>query len=263
MPFDPQRVKALFQAALDCADLAERAAWLDRECGDDRELRDRLDQLLAGLEPAEFRPEDAADVGTSAETIANPSGPTIAAAPLRAGSGPIPPLPPFTSPVGSLIAGRYKIRQELGEGGMGTVYLAEQIQPVRRQVAVKLIKAGMDSKNVLARFDSERQALAIMDHPHIARVLDAGATDQGRPYFVMELVRGIPLTRYCDEHRLGLPERLGLFRQICSAVQHAHQKGVIHRDLKPTNILVEEPRRPAGPQGDRLRPGQGHRGDCS
>ncbi len=123
---------------------------------------------------------------------------------------------------------------------MGTVYLAEQFQPVKRQVALKLIRAGMDSRTVLARFESERQALAIMDHPHIARVLDAGTTASGHPFFVMELVQGVPLTDYCDNHRLGLPERLALFRQICAAVQHAHQKGIIHRDLKPTNVLVED-----------------------
>ena len=122
---------------------------------------------------------------------------------------------------------------------MGSVYLADQTQPVKRHVALKLIKPGMDSRTVLARFETERQALALMDHPNIARVLDAGATDSGRPFFVMELVKGIPLTEYCDLHRLGLPDRLALFRQICSAVQHAHQKGIIHRDLKPTNILVE------------------------
>ena len=122
---------------------------------------------------------------------------------------------------------------------MGSVFLAEQTHPVRRQVALKLIKPGMDSRTVLARFESERQALALMDHPNIAKVLDAGTTEQGRPFFVMELVKGIPLTEYCDQHRLGLPERLTLFRQICSAVQHAHQKGIIHRDLKPSNILVE------------------------
>jgi serine/threonine protein kinase len=139
----------------------------------------------------------------------------------------------------TVIAGRYKIRQEIGEGGMGSVYFAEQIKPIRRQVALKLVKPGMDSRTVLARFESERQALALMDHPHIAKVLDAGTTEQGRPFFVMELVKGIPLTEYCDRHRLDLPERLALFRQICTAIQHAHQKGVIHRDLKPTNILVE------------------------
>ena len=143
-------------------------------------------------------------------------------------------------PLDAVIAGRYKIRQEIGEGGMGSVYRAEQFHPVKRMVALKLIKPGMDTRNVLARFDSERQALALMDHPHIAKVLDAGSTEQGRPFFVMELVKGIPITDYCDRHRLGLPERLALFRQVCSAVQHAHQKGVIHRDLKPSNILVED-----------------------
>jgi serine/threonine protein kinase len=122
---------------------------------------------------------------------------------------------------------------------MGTVYLAEQLRPVRRQVALKLIKPGMDSRNVLARFESERQALALMEHPNIARVLDAGTASDGRPYFVMELVKGIPITEYCDNHRLDLNDRLALFRQVCSAVQHAHQKGIIHRDLKPSNILVE------------------------
>ena len=122
---------------------------------------------------------------------------------------------------------------------MGSVYLAEPLQPVKHRVALKLIKLGMDTRTVLARFESERQALALMDHPHIAKVLDAGTTEAGRPFFIMELVKGIPITDYCDRHRLGLPERLALFRQVCSAVQHAHQKGIIHRDLKPSNILVE------------------------
>jgi serine/threonine protein kinase len=139
----------------------------------------------------------------------------------------------------TIIADRYKIRQEIGERGMGTVYLAEQLRPVRRHVALKLIKPGMDSRNVLARFESERQALALMEHPNIARVLDAGSTECGRPFFVMELVKGIPITEYCDAHRLDLNARLALFRQVCSAIQHAHQKGIIHRDLKPSNILVE------------------------
>ena len=147
--------------------------------------------------------------------------------------------PPQVPLIGTIIAGRYKLPQEIGEGGMGSVYLAEQMQPVKRQVALKVIKPGMDSAAVLARFESERQALALMDHPHIAKVFDAGTTEDGRPFFVMELVKGIPLTEYCDQHRLGPPERLSLFRQVCSAVQHAHQKGIIHRDLKPTNILVE------------------------
>src|SRR6516162_8967021 len=151
---------------------------------------------------------------------------------------------------------------------MGTVYLAEQFRPVRRQVALKLIKPGMDSRNVVARFESERQALALMDHPHIAHVLDAGTTADGRPFFVMELVKGIPITEYCDAHRLDLHARLALFRQVCSAVQHAHQKGIIHRDLKPSNILVEshefdwglasgQGRRYTRSEGMAVRPGPG------
>jgi non-specific serine/threonine protein kinase/serine/threonine-protein kinase len=134
--------------------------------------------------------------------------------------------------------GPYRLMQLLGEGGMGEVWLAEQTTPVHRQVALKIIKAGMDSAQVVARFEAERQALALMDHPAIARVFDAGTTPLGRPYFVMEYVRGEPLTKYCDVQRLSTRERLDLFIQLCEGVQHAHQKGVIHRDLKPSNILV-------------------------
>jgi tetratricopeptide (TPR) repeat protein len=139
---------------------------------------------------------------------------------------------------GTLIAGRYKLLEEIGEGGMGTVWVAEQTQPVRRKVALKLIKAGMDSNSILARFEAERQALALMDHSNIAKVLDGGLTEQARPFFVMEYVKGVPITEYCEATRLSVPERLNLFVQVCSAVQHAHQKGIIHRDLKPSNILV-------------------------
>ena len=139
---------------------------------------------------------------------------------------------------GAVIAGRYTLLQKIGEGGMGEVWVARQTEPIKRKVALKLIKTGMDSKAVLARFEAERQALALMDHPNIARVLDAGATESGRPYFVMELVRGIPITEYCDRERLSIRERLELFVLVCRAVQHAHQKGIIHRDLKPSNILV-------------------------
>ncbi|MCH8967296.1 MAG: serine/threonine protein kinase, partial [Planctomycetes bacterium] len=135
--------------------------------------------------------------------------------------------------------GPYKILDILGIGGMGVVYLAEQTKPIRRRVALKLIKLGMDSKQVIARFESERQALAMMDHPGVAKVFDAGTSDQGRPYFVMELVHGLPITEHCDRHKLGIEERLKLFIDTCEAVQHAHQKGIIHRDIKPTNILVE------------------------
>jgi serine/threonine protein kinase/Tfp pilus assembly protein PilF len=139
---------------------------------------------------------------------------------------------------GELIEGKYKLLEELGSGGMGVVYSAEQMEPVRRRVALKLIKLGMDTREVVARFETERQALAVMDHPNIAKVFDAGATESGRPYFVMELVRGIPITDYCDRHKLSTQDRLKLFIGVCQAVQHAHQKGVIHRDLKPSNILV-------------------------
>jgi len=134
--------------------------------------------------------------------------------------------------------GSYKLLSVLGEGGFGIVYRAEQKEPVRRQVALKVIKPGMDSKQVIARFESERQALALLDHPNIAHIFDGGTTESGRPYFVMELVKGQPITEYCDEQKLGIEERLDLFRQICEAVQHAHQKGIIHRDIKPSNILV-------------------------
>jgi serine/threonine protein kinase/Tfp pilus assembly protein PilF len=134
--------------------------------------------------------------------------------------------------------GRYKLLQKIGEGGMGDVWMAEQSEPIRRKVALKVIKLGMDTRSVIARFEAERQALALMDHPNIARVLDAGATETGRPYFVMELVRGVRITQYCDEHRLTTRARLDLFTQVCNAIQHAHQKGIIHRDIKPSNILV-------------------------
>src|SRR5438034_2611097 len=134
--------------------------------------------------------------------------------------------------------GRYKLLQKLGEGGCGVVYMAEQEEPVRRRVALKLIKVGMDTKQVIARFEAERQALALMDHPNIAKVFDGGATEAGRPYFVMELVRGIKITDYCDQNNLPTLQRLELFIQICRAIQHAHQKGIIHRDIKPSNILV-------------------------
>ena len=138
----------------------------------------------------------------------------------------------------SLAFGPYRLLQRLGEGGMGEVWLAEQMQPIRRQVAIKLIKAGMDTAQVIARFETERQTLALMDHPGIATVFDAGTTPQGRPYLAMEYVRGEPITTYCDRHRLSTWQRLELFVEVCDAVQHAHQKAVIHRDLKPSNVLI-------------------------
>src|SRR6266404_8019531 len=134
--------------------------------------------------------------------------------------------------------GRYKLLEKIGEGGYGLVYMAEQSEPIRRRVALKLVKLGMDTKQVIARFEAERQALALMDHPNIARVLEAGSTQSGRPYFVMELVRGVPITQFCDDNRFMPRERLELFIAVCQAVQHAHQKGIIHRDIKPGNVLV-------------------------
>ena len=144
---------------------------------------------------------------------------------------------PITERPGTVI-GPYKLMEQIGEGGMGLVFVAEQQQPVRRKVALKIIKPGMDTRDVIARFEAERQALALMDHPNIARVFDAGTTESGRPYFVMELVKGIPIIDYCDQQQLTTRERLELFLSVCQAVQHAHGKGIIHRDLKPSNILV-------------------------
>jgi serine/threonine protein kinase len=157
----------------------------------------------------------------------------------------VPPAPPaqtvddrpLTEGLGTTI-GSYKLLQQLGEGGFGVVYMAEQHKPVNRRVALKIIKPGMDSAQVIARFEAERQALALMDHESIARVFDAGTTETGRPYFVMELIQGVPITKYCDDNHLTPRERLELFVSVCKTVQHAHQKGIIHRDLKPSNILV-------------------------
>ena len=206
----------LFIAVLNLDDTTERQAYLQEACGDDSSARQRVEALLKVYENA----------GSFLESP--PASPTASMAPA-----------PSTELSGTVI-GPYKLLQPIGEGGMGTVYMAEQTEPVRRFVALKLIKAGMDGRQVLARFDAERQALALMDHPNIARVLDAGATDAGRPYFVMELVKGVPITQFCDEHQLTPRERLELFLPVCQAVQHAHQKGIIHRDLKPSNVLVAQ-----------------------
>jgi eukaryotic-like serine/threonine-protein kinase len=210
----------LFHQAL-AKPAGERAAFLDRECAGDAELRQRLAILLqAHAASGSFLDQPAA------------TGDFVAAGPSV--TGPAPP----TVDAGTVVAGRYKLLEPIGEGGMGAVWVAEQTQPVRRKVALKLIKPGMDSKQVLARFEAERQALALMDHPNIAKVLDGGLTDDRRPFFVMEYVKGVPITEYCDAARLSVPDRLALFAQVCQAVQHAHQKGIIHRDLKPSNILV-------------------------
>ncbi len=222
MAVDAARAKSLFLAASDLADPAARAAYLDRECGGDQELRGRVEALLRANDAAPLPPE--AGDGTSAHV---PEG-----LPQTEDHG------DPTARVGSVLAGKYKLIEEIGEGGMGSVYLAQQTEPVKRAVAVKVIKAGMDSKAVLARFEAERQALALMDHPSIARVLDAGTTDGGRPFFVMELVKGTPITQFCDERKLTPRQRLELFVPVCAAIQHAHQKGIIHRDLKPSNVLV-------------------------
>src|SRR5204863_7359049 len=157
--------------------------------------------------------------------------------PAAFGPGDTEVVATVTENVGDRI-GRYKLLQQIGEGGCGVVYMAEQEEPIHRRVALKIIKPGMDTKSVMARFEAERQALAMMDHPNIAKVFDAGATAAGRPYFVMELVRGVRITDYCDEHQLGTRERLELFTKVCQAIQHAHQKSIIHRDIKPSNILI-------------------------
>jgi len=216
--------ECLFAKAVELPE-AERAAFLDHECPDPA-LRARVEALLA----ADAAPQASLDAPAD---ITRTSGQPEATRMFRLGTSP-------HEAEGVVIAGRYKLRQKIGEGGMGTVWLADQIEPIKRKVAVKLIRAERgQSKAILARFEAERQAIALMDHPHIAKLLDAGTTESGSPFFVMELVKGIPLSEFCDQHRLTVPERLNLFLQICSAVQHAHQKGIIHRDLKPSNILVE------------------------
>ncbi len=224
MPVDPQRIQSIFLVAIEAADPVARAALLARECGDDAELRQRVEVLLQAHDRSgSFLDQPAVEPMTTDE----PGGQWIA---------PDAPLTVTEQP--GMRVGRYKLLQKIGEGGMGVVYMAEQQEPVRRMVALKIIKPGMDSDAVVARFEAERQALAMMDHQNIARVFDGGTTESGRPFFVMELVKGIPITRFCDENRLTPRERLELFVSVCEAVQHAHQKGVIHRDLKPSNVLV-------------------------
>jgi eukaryotic-like serine/threonine-protein kinase len=220
MSIDPSKAKSIFLAAVE-KPAADRQPFLDQACGNDAELRQRVEDLLAAHE-----------LGSG--PIERPLNPT-AAAPVDANAT-SPPATATAQP-GTRI-GPYKLLQEIGEGGMGTVWMAEQTEPVRRMVALKLIKPGMDSALVMARFEAERQAIALMDHPYIAKVLDAGTTALGRPYFVMELVKGIQITKYCDAHQLTPRERLELFVPVCHAIQHAHQKGIIHRDIKPSNVLI-------------------------
>jgi serine/threonine protein kinase/WD40 repeat protein len=203
------RLKDLLVEALDRPE-ADRRAFLEGACGDDRALFDEAESLLRAAEASGF--------------LKSPTASFVA------------DLPPSESAGGTI--GPYKLLQQIGEGGFGAVFMAEQTEPIRRRVALKVIKLGMDTRQVVARFEQERQALAVMDHPNIAKVFDAGATASGRPYFVMELVKGQPITEYCDRQGLSVPERLELFSQVCHAVQHAHTKGVIHRDIKPRNVLV-------------------------
>ncbi len=215
MPADDNRIEEIFLAAVEIA-CDQRQAFVDQECGSDADLKQQVVALLqAHDETGSFFVDG--QVPWNAATAED-----------------------FSSVCLGQVIGPYKLREKIGEGGMGVVYVAEQEQPIRRKVALKVIKPGMDSQAVLARFEAEQQALAIMNHRNIAKVLDAGIADSGRPYFVMELVQGIPITEYCDEKRLNVTERLELFVSVCQAIQHAHQKGIIHRDIKPSNVLVTE-----------------------
>jgi serine/threonine protein kinase len=209
--------KAIFGRAREIGNSRDQAAYLDQACGSDVQIRIEVERLLEA---------DKAD-GVN-EIMRGPIEPTLHTEfyNRRVAEGP------------GTVIGPYKLMEQIGEGGFGLVFVAEQHHPVRRRVALKIIKPGMDTREVIARFEAERQALALMDHPNIAKVFDAGATDSGRPYFVMELVRGTPITNYCDHHHLTPRERLELFLSLCHAIQHAHQKGIIHRDVKPTNVLV-------------------------
>ena len=203
-----QRLREILAEAIARTDPAERAAYLGKACGEDLALRSKIEALIRAYEQ-------------HGDALEQPLG---IASPVIEGPG--------------TVIGRYKLLEQIGEGGFGVVFMAEQTEPIRRRVALKIIKPGMDTKQVIARFEAERQALAMMDHPNIAQVFDAGSTDAGRPYFVMELVQGVPITEFCDANDLTSQERLKLFMTVCEAVQHAHQKGIIHRDLKPSNILV-------------------------
>ncbi len=233
MPLPSEQEEELFDQARKLPDASSRARFLAKACRDDTEMRERLEGMLAtALEAETFFSESSQALphlttfhgGTGGlETTTHGS---VVAAPL-----------PGEEAVGSRI-GRYKLLEKIGEGGCGVVFRAEQEEPVRRQVALKIIKLGMETRAVIGRFEAERQALAMMDHPNIAHVFDAGATDRGSPYFVMELVSGPRITRFCDDERLNLRQRLELFVSICQAIQHAHQKGIIHRDIKPSNIIV-------------------------
>jgi len=224
-----QREEDLFDGARKLGNAAARSQFLESSCAGDTALRARVENLLTAAADAERFFDEGGSVRISQEVAAQFTRT------LRAATG--QGSPPGEEPLGTRI-GRYKLVEKIGEGGCGVVYLAEQEEPVQRRVALKIIKLGMETKSVIARFEAERQALAMMDHPNIARVYDAGATDRGPPYFVMELVHGVRITEFCDEHRLTLRQRLDLFVVICHAIQHAHQKGIIHGDIKPTNVMV-------------------------
>ena len=209
-------IEAIYNAALEKKSGTERSAYLNAVCADDPEMRARVEQLLAAHDRAgDFLETPIFNMDTTSDNSLLTEGP-------------------------GTVIGPYKLLERIGEGGMAVVYMAEQQEPIRRRVALKVIKLGMDTKSVIARFEAERQALALMNHPNIAKVLDAGATETGRPYFVMDLVPGLPITQYCDKNKLSIKERLTLFISVCNAVQHAHQKGIIHRDIKPSNIIVTQ-----------------------
>ena len=204
----------VFNVARKLTDADAQAQYLEQICHENPALRARVEVLLRAHASEEFLASPPVEPAVTADQ------------PLTEGPG--------------TVIGPYKLREQVGEGGMGIVFVADQERPVRRKVALKVIKAGMDTKEVVARFSAERQALAMMDHPNIAKVFDAGCTTSQRPYFVMELVRGIPITEYCDKKKLTIEQRLRLFIQVCEAIQHAHQKGIIHRDIKPSNVMVTE-----------------------
>src|SRR5262249_41447564 len=205
---------SIFAAAIERPS-EDRGVYLDTACGANVEMRRQIEALLRAHDEAGGFLRDRPAAGKPVATVDH-----------------------LECEAPGTIIGPYKLLEQIGEGGFGVVFMAEQQQPIRRKVALKVLKPGMDTRQVVARFEAERQALGLMDHPNIAHVFDGGATASGRPYFVMELVRGVPVTDFCDQNRLSIHERLGLFIHVCQAVQHAHQKGIIHRDIKPSNVLV-------------------------
>ena len=219
MPTDLQKARDLFLHAVGKLPPEQWDSYVVEACGGDVELAQQVAHLLqVHREAGSFLNRPADGVGATGAFDPAPGYETVAIHPRES--------------AGTVI-GPYKLLQKIGEGGMGTVYMAEQTEPIKRKVALKVIKPGMDSRQVVARFEAERQALAMMDHVNIARVFDGGTTENGRPYFVMELVHGVPITTYCDDNHLTPRERLELFVPVCQAIQHAHQKGIIHRDIKP------------------------------